>query len=190
MKTICFFLGAKSGNRAVYMEASKLLAKQAAKQKIAIVYGGAKIGLMGEVANTALDAGGQVIGVITKHLFEQGIAHNNLTQLHVVDSMQDRKKMMTTISDGFIALPGGLGTLEELFEIWNAAKINLHSKPCGLLNTDGYFDSLITFIEHVMNQGFLTMEQKKLLINHSDPTTLLSMLIKKANLLLENQLMK
>ena len=148
------------------------------ERDITLVYGGAKSGLMGKVADTALEAGGQVIGVITQHLLNQKMVHKGLTKLVIASSMQKRKEQMAALSDAFIALPGGLGTLEELFEVWNGAKINLHTKPLGLLNSKGYFDNLILFIEHIVREGFLSPHQKKLITITDNPLKLLLNLLK------------
>ena len=138
-----------------------------------VVYGGASVGLMGVVADTVLAEGGEVIGVIPGSLVEREIAHRRLTELRVVETMHARKAEMAALADAFVALPGGLGTLEELFEVWTWAQLGLHAKPCALLNTSGYFDPLIEFLDHAVHEGFVRERQRASLIVASEPDELL-----------------
>jgi len=143
---------------------------------ITIVYGGGSIGLMGILADAALEAGGRVIGVIPGHLGEKEIAHAGLSELHVVRTMHERKALMMELSDAFIALPGGLGTLEELFEVLTWSQLGLHAKPCGLLNVRGYYDPLLALLDRAVEQGFLRREHRGLLAVDTDPAGLLEQL--------------
>lgn len=171
---MCVFVGANSGLRSIYTNSTITLAKEIAKRKLTLVYGGASIGLMGQLADTALHYGAEVIGIIPKSLTEKEIVHKNLTKLHVVQSMQERKSIMSNLSDAFIALPGGIGTLEEIFEIWNAIKIGLYKKPFGLLNVDGYFDPLLHFLKHASTEGFINKRQLDLVVVSDCPITILN----------------
>jgi uncharacterized protein (TIGR00730 family) len=175
MKALCVFIGASFGHDPAYLEAAKQLGEELVKRNITLIYGGGKLGLMGVLADTVLSNGGLVIGITTKHLYAQE-AHLGLSELHVVDSMQERKKRMAQFADGFIALPGGLGTLEEIFEIWNASKLKLHHKPLGLLNTHYYFNKLIGFVDYSIHEGFLKQAFRELIKISDDPITLLDML--------------
>ena len=141
-----------------------------------VVYGGASVGLMGVVADAVLSEGGEVIGVIPGTLVEREIAHRRLTELRVVETMHDRKAGMAALADAFVALPGGLGTLEELFEVWTWAQLGIHAKPCALLNTGGYYDPLIEFLDHAVREGFVRDRQRSTLVVSADPDELLDML--------------
>jgi len=149
------------------------LGQALAERHLELVYGGGGVGLMGEVADAVLAAGGHATGIIPK-FFAERVSHRGLTQLHVVDSMHQRKAMMFDLADGFIALPGGLGTLEELAELLTWAQLGLHRKPCGLLNANGYFDRLLSFLDHAVTQGFVKPEHRGLLLVSSDPADLLA----------------
>ncbi len=155
MRKICVFVGATVGHDSQLYKAAQLLGQQIARKGYVLVYGGANIGLMGVLADAALKAGGQVEGVIPKLFEAQEITHKNITKVHVVDSMQERKAMMANLSGAFIALPGGLGTLEEVFEVWNAVKIGLHTKPLCFFNVNGYYDKLFGFLDDVFAKGFM-----------------------------------
>lgn len=144
-----------------------------AASEIGVVYGGASVGLMGTVADAVLRAGGQVIGVIPQSLVDKEVAHKGLQDLRITSSMHERKALMADLSDGFIALPGGIGTLEELFEIWTWAQLGHHSKPCALLNTEGFYDGLATFLDTVVAEGFLKKLHRTMLITERSPEDLL-----------------
>jgi uncharacterized protein (TIGR00730 family) len=167
------YCGSSSGRLEAYGSAAQDLARAMASRNIRLVYGGAGIGIMGMVADHILKLGGQAIGVIPKALAHKEVAHKNLTELHVTQSMHERKMLMAELSDGFIALPGGIGTLEELFEIWTWAQLGFHTKPCGLLNVEGYYDSLIAFLDHVLAEQFVKKHHHDLLMVETNPDALL-----------------
>lgn len=173
IKSICIYCGSSPGRLDAYGLAACALANALVSRNIRLVYGGAGIGLMGLVADQVLELGGEAIGVIPKALAHKEVAHKNLTELHVTESMHERKMLMAELSDGFIALPGGIGTLEELFEIWTWAQLGFHNKPCGLLNVEGYYDSLIGFLDHVLAEQFVKKEHHALLIVETNPDVLL-----------------
>jgi uncharacterized protein (TIGR00730 family) len=154
MKRICVFCGSSSGKGDVYIQAATDLGKELASQGIELVYGGASVGTMGAVADAVLANGGKVIGVIPQGIADLEVAHTGLTKLEVVADMHERKARMMTLSDAFIALPGGLGTLEELFEVLTWLQLRFHNKPCGVLNVASYYDHLINFLSHASEQGF------------------------------------
>jgi uncharacterized protein (TIGR00730 family) len=170
---ICVFCGSRSGRLPVYREAAERFGALLAREGIGLVYGGGAIGLMGAVADAAMAEGGEVIGVIPKALDKREIAHRRITELHVVSSMHERKAMMAELSDAFVALPGGIGTLEELFEVWTWAQLGLHVKACGLLDVRGFYGGLAQFIDHVLEEGFLKPEHRDVLIVERDPVALL-----------------
>ena len=155
MKRICVFCGSSKGDREAYPRAAAKLGSLLAAHGVGLVYGGASVGLMGAVADAVLQAGGDVTGVIPQSLVDKEIAHSGLTQMHIVETMHERKALMAKLSDGFVALPGGIGTLEELFEMWAWAQIGLHDKPCVLLNVTGYYDELIRFLDKMTDSGYL-----------------------------------
>lgn len=167
------FIGAQLGAYPEYIDVTKQLAHELVVRNSGVVYGGASVGLMGVLADTMLGLNADVIGVITSVLMQQEISHLQLTRLHQVETMQERKKMLAELADFFIIMPGGLGTLEEFFEIWNAAKIGLHQKPIGLLNVNGYFNHLVKFIEDGINAGFVKSSHLELLAIASNPKRLL-----------------
>ena len=173
MKRICIFCGSSAGRDPSYLESARLMANALVENGIGVVYGGARIGIMGEVADTVLAGGGEVYGVIPQGLVEKEIAHNGLTELRVVDSMHERKFLMAEWSDGFIALPGGIGTLEEIFEALTWSQLGLHSKPCGLLNTAGYYDQLCSFLDHALQEQFVKPQHRELLQVEADPQQLI-----------------
>ena len=156
MKSICVYLGASYGNDSMFNEAVILLGKEIADSGLTLVYGGSSLGLMGVLANTVKDHGGKVIGVITQQLIEKELPLTNLDELHIVDSMQERKQMMQKLADVFVVMPGGLGTLEEAFETWNAIKIGVIDKPIGFVNIRGFFDELFAFTKTCEKNGFLS----------------------------------
>lgn len=173
MQRICVYCGASLGKRSGYTKAAHSLAQEMVNREISLIYGGASIGIMGQMANAVLSLGGEVIGVIPQALAAKEVSHNGLTELKVVDSMHERKAMMTDLADGFIALPGGLGTLEELFEILTWAQLGLHQKPCGLLNIDSYYDGLIKFLDHGVDEAFIKPIHRSLLQTSDSPGQLL-----------------
>jgi len=171
--SICVYCGSSSGRLEVYAAAAFALAEALVRRNIRLVYGGAGIGIMGMVADRLLALGGQAVGVIPKALAHKEVAHPNLTELHITKSMHERKTLMAELSDGFIALPGGIGTLEELFEIWTWAQLGFHLKPCGLLNVAAYYDSLINFLDHVSAEQFVQPHHRAMLMEETDPDVLL-----------------
>lgn len=176
LQRICVFAGSNPGVRPVYAQAAWDLGKALAARHIGVVYGGASVGLMGKLADAALAAGGEVIGVIPQGLFKREVAHRNLTQLHEVKSMHERKALMSDLADGFIALPGGYGTFDELFEITTWAQIGLHSKPIGLLNVADFFAPLLSLIEHASREGFIPASNRQLILHSENPVHLLELL--------------
>ncbi|MFO1462601.1 MAG: TIGR00730 family Rossman fold protein [bacterium] len=176
MRSICVFCGSSEGKDPAYREAAEALGRLLAAQGLQLVYGGARVGLMGRIADAVLQEGGRVAGVIPAALFPKEIPHPNLTQLHVVESMHERKRLMYELSDGFIALPGGLGTLDELFEILTWGQLGLHAKPCALLNVAGYFDPVLKFLDEAVARGFLKPKHRRLLLDCGDPAALLAAL--------------
>ena len=173
---LCVFCGSSSGHQPEYVQAAIELGKHLAEADIGLVYGGASVGLMGALADSAHAHAGEVTGIIPRSLAEKEIAHTRLTDLRIVDSMHQRKALMAELSDGFIALPGGIGTLEELFEIWTWAQLGHHAKPCALLNVNGYYNRLITFLDHIAREGFVKPVHRNMLIIENDISTLLSAL--------------
>ncbi|MFT0548429.1 TIGR00730 family Rossman fold protein [Allopusillimonas ginsengisoli] len=173
---LCLFSGSSPGHQPIYAEAATRLGHVLADADIGLVYGGASVGLMGAAADAAQAHGGEVIGVIPRFLVEKEVAHNGLQDLRIVDSMHQRKALMAELSDGFIALPGGLGTLEELFEVWTWAQLGQHTKPCALLNINGFYDGLSTFLDHVVAEGFLKQVHRDMLIVEEDVATLLAVM--------------
>ncbi len=164
MKSICVFCGSSLGNREIYREVAIEVGKAIAQRQCRLIYGGGNIGLMGVVADAALEAGGEVIGVIPKHLQEREVGHDGLTKLHVVDSMHQRKALMADLADAFIALPGGFGTFEELCEILTWSQLGLHAKPCGLLNVAGFYDPLLALFDRAVDNGFLRPEYRSMVL--------------------------
>lgn len=173
MQAVCVFCGSNFGAREAYSEAAREVGREIAGRGLRLVYGGSKVGLMGVVADAALAAGGAVVGVIPKALVQREVAHAGLTELHQVGSMHERKAAMADLSDAFIALPGGAGTLEEMFEIWTWGQLGHHTKPVGLLNVDGFFDGLIAFVDHQTSERFMRQEHRDMLLFDSEPARLL-----------------
>ncbi len=167
MRTVCVFCGSNAGARDLYLEAAREVGGAIAERGLRLVYGGASVGLMGALADAAITAGGEVIGVMPRALIEREIAHGGLAKLHEVASMHERKALMSDLSDAFLALPGGAGTLDELFEIWTWAQLGYHRKPVGLLNAGGYFDLLIAFLDHQRREKFVRPEHRNMLIVES-----------------------
>ncbi|USX12708.1 TIGR00730 family Rossman fold protein [Oxalobacteraceae bacterium OTU3CAMAD1] len=175
-KTICVYCGANAGVSPVYAEAARALAAAMVDQNLALVYGGGNVGLMGIIADEVLRLGGEATGVIPTALVEREVGHTGLTRQFIVKDMHERKAMMASLSDGFIAMPGGMGTLEELFEMLTWSQLGIHAKPIGLLNVDGFYDGLIGFIAHAREQGFIRPQHAALMMSESDPRALLQLL--------------
>ncbi|MBA3390547.1 MAG: TIGR00730 family Rossman fold protein [Rubrobacter sp.] len=173
MNSICVFCGSRPGTDPAYEVAARCLGQALAQANITLVYGGGNVGLMGVVADAALEAGGEVVGVIPEALMRREIGHPGLTKLHVVASMHERKAKMAELSDGFVALPGGTGTLEEFFEVLTWAQLGEHEKPCGLLDIAGYYGPLLAVFDHMVEKGFLKDHHREMLLLERDPTTLL-----------------
>lgn len=176
LASVCVFCGSSSGRRPEYAAAARELGDLLAQRGIRLVYGGGNVGLMGVIADAALAAGGQVIGVIPQHLMAKELGHLGLTELKIVGSMHERKALMADLSDAFIALPGGIGTLEELLEILTWGQLGLHAKPCGLLDVCGYYAPLRQMLTSAAVEGFLRPEHERLLVGSSDPADLLDRL--------------
>lgn len=176
MKCVCVFAGSSPGSRPAYREVAEELGRVLAARQLGLVYGGARVGLMGVVADAVLASRGQAIGVIPTALVAKEIAHNGLTDLRVVGSMHERKAVMADLADAFIALPGGWGTLEEFFEVLTWGQLGLHRKPCGLLNARGYFDGLLSFVGHSIGEGFVKPECRSMISVADSPGDLLDQL--------------
>ena len=177
MIRVCVFCGSNDGDRPAFREAAELVARTLATRGIGIVYGGGRVGLMGTVADAALAAGGQVIGIIPEMLAAREVAHRELSELHVVGSMHERKALMAALSDAFVALPGGFGTLEEMFEVVTWRQLGYHDKPSALLNVEGYYDPLLAFCDAAVARGFVKPRDRGNLISGSDPHALLDALL-------------
>lgn len=173
INSLCVYCGSSPGRLEAYTLAAVSLAEALVRRNIRLVYGGAGIGIMGKLADNVLKLGGQAVGVIPKALAHKEVAHQNLTELHITQSMHERKMLMAELADGFVALPGGIGTLEELFEIWTWAQLGFHNKPCGLLNIDGYYDLLIGFLDHALTEQFVKKHHHGLLMVEETPAALL-----------------
>ena len=176
MENICVFCGSNAGIDGVYAEAARDLARAIAGRGMRIVYGGGNIGLMGVLAEASLAAGVRVTGVIPHALLEREVGHRGLVDLRVVNSMHERKALMAELADAFIALPGGLGTFEEMFEMLTWVQLGIHRKPCGILNVEGFYDSLITFLDHAVITGFLKPEHRGILAVERESRALLDRL--------------
>ena len=174
MKRICVYCGSNPGRRPEYLQAAERLGSMLAENGIGVVYGGASIGVMGRVADAALAGGSEVIGVIPSALATREVSHTGLSELHVVDSMHERKAKMAKLSDGFVALPGGWGTIEEIFEVLTWAQLGFHDKPCGLLNVAGYYDHLEAFLEHAMAEAFVKSDYRPMIMVEKEPESLLT----------------
>jgi uncharacterized protein (TIGR00730 family) len=161
---LCVYCGSRDGRHPLYLETARALGGALAERNIALVYGGARVGLMGAVASATLNAGGRAIGVLPAFMRDRELAHESLTELHITATMHERKAKMAELCDGFIALPGGIGTLEELFEAWTWAQIGVHAKPCALLNVAGYYDQLGAFLDHAFAEGFVRSSHHDMLI--------------------------
>lgn len=177
MKSICVYCGSSSGSLAVHADAARALAAELVSNNLGLVYGGGNVGLMGIIADEVLRLGGKVTGVIPNALLGKELGHRGLTQLHVVKDMHERKAMMASLADGFIAMPGGLGTLEELFEVLTWGQLGWHSKPIAVLNVNGFYDGMLQFLQHVVGEGFLRANHASLLLHESDPKILLERIL-------------
>ncbi|MBU0487008.1 MAG: TIGR00730 family Rossman fold protein [Bacteroidetes bacterium] len=173
MKRICVFCGSSYGNGKIYTEATKKLGEVFVTNNLTLVYGGANVGLMGVLADQMLRLKGEVIGIIPGFMIEKGIAHTGLSGQIVVGSMHERKERMQTESDAFIAMPGGYGTIEEIFEMITWGQLNIHKKPCAFLNTNGYYDFMHEFLNHAVNEGFIEREFKDMVIFEEEPEVLI-----------------
>lgn len=177
METICVFCGSSTGNNSKYIAAARQLGELFAQRQIRLVYGGGNVGLMGEIANSVLDNRGEVIGVIPQFLVEKELVHDNLTELRIVESMHERKAMMAGLADGFVALPGGFGTLEETVEVLTWTQLGLHQKPIGLLNVENYFNFLYDFFKHMVVEKFLHEEYKDMILIKENAKEMIDSLI-------------
>ena len=176
VERICVFCGASPGARREYAESARTIARLLAAEGIGVVYGGGGVGLMGALADAVLAEGGQITGVIPRSLMEREIAHRDVSDMRVVGSMHERKALMAELADAFVALPGGIGTLEELFEVYTWAQLGLHRKPCALLNVEGYYDAIADFLAQAVAERFLRDETRELLMVESEPATLIERL--------------
>ncbi|PXW22673.1 LOG family protein [Paraburkholderia caballeronis] len=176
MKAVCVYCGSSMGASPVYAEAAKAFGRALVAANLGLVYGGGKVGLMGVIADEVMAAGGRAIGVIPELLVDKEVGHNGLSELHVVPDMHHRKKMMADLSDAFVALPGGAGTLEELFEVYTWAQLGYHHKPVAVLNIDGFYDPLISLLTHTVSEGFMRQTYFDLLQIDTDPAKLIGKL--------------
>ena len=173
MTSLCVYCGTSSGRLEDYAAAARALAGAMVERGIRLVYGGASVGIMGAVADEVLRLGGEAVGVIPESLMRKELAHAALSELHVTPSMHARKTLMAELADGFVALPGGIGTFEEIFEVWTWAQLGFHRKPCGLLNVAGYYDGLVAFLDHAAGEQFVRADQRQMLVVEADPALLL-----------------
>ena len=176
MRKVAVFCGSNLGVKPLYAEAARRLGRVLVANDIGLVYGGGRLGLLGALADAVIAAGGQVIGVIPAALAQLGVAHEGLSALHTVGSMHERKALMASLAGGFIALPGGLGTLEEYFEMLTWTQLDIHTKPCGLLNVDGYYEDLLRFLDRMADQGFVKPEHRAMVLVEEDPERLVTAL--------------
>jgi uncharacterized protein (TIGR00730 family) len=188
MRRICVFCGAHPGSRPEYRAATEKLGAEIVRRNIGLVYGGGNVGLMGVLADAVLKAGGEVVGVIPEILMAREVGHNGLTKLHVVRSMHERKALMADLSDAFIALPGGYGTLEEFCEIVTWSQLGFHAKPCGILNVEGYYSPLLAMFDHAVQEQFLKQENRELVLARDSAAALLQALEEWRPLHVENWL--
>jgi hypothetical protein len=173
MERLCVYCGSREGRKPAYLEAARAFGRALADREFGLVYGGGRVGMMGAVADATLAAGGDAYGVIPASLVEREAAHDGLTELEVVESMHARKSRMADLADGFVALPGGFGTLEEVIEMITWAQLGFHENPCGLLNVAGYFDDLVAFLDHQVAEGFVGPDDRDRLVVARDPDSLL-----------------
>ncbi|MCX6269768.1 MAG: TIGR00730 family Rossman fold protein [Bacteroidetes bacterium] len=188
MKSICVFCGSSAGSNPVYAESARQLGMLLTVRKIKLIYGGASVGIMGVLADTMLEQGGEVIGVIPSFFSKKEIAHNGLTDLIFAESMHARKQIMTGLSDGFIALSGGFGTMDELFEVLTWAQLDLHQKPIGMLNINHYFDDLLRFFDHMVAEKFVKEPHRQMVLSAEEPGDLLDMMLDYRPVILEKWL--
>ncbi len=174
---ICVYCGSSSGRNPRHEAAARAMGQALARRGIGLVNGGGQVGLMGAVANGALEAGGEAIGVIPRALMDRELGHRGMTALRVVEDMHERKALMAELSDGFVALPGGIGTLEELFEAWTWAGLGIHAKPVGVLDVDGYWDPLIAMVDRMVGEGFLPTHLRDALLVAQEPDALIDALL-------------
>jgi uncharacterized protein (TIGR00730 family) len=174
IRRLAIFCGSNPGARPEYVAATRSLGKLLCERGIGVVYGGSSVGLMAALADTMLDNRGDIIGVIPRMLVEREVANDALSDLRIVESMHERKAMMAELADGFMALPGGIGTLEEFFEIWTWGQLGMHDKPCGLLNIAGYFDPLLQFLDRAVDEKFVREVHRRMVVVESDPSELLA----------------
>ncbi|MGI4832436.1 MAG: TIGR00730 family Rossman fold protein [Janthinobacterium lividum] len=173
MKSVAVYCGSSSGNQPLHMQQAQAMGQELARRGLTLVYGGGRVGLMGAVADATLGAGGRVIGVIPKFLADKELAHRGCTELHVVDTMHQRKLLMADLAEGFVAMPGGFGTLEELFEVLTWGQLGLHAKPVGLLNVAGFYDPLLALLDHMVSQELLRAENRQQLLQNASAADLL-----------------
>jgi uncharacterized protein (TIGR00730 family) len=176
VKRVCVFCGSSVGVRPAYASAARAMAEELIKRRLGLVYGGGGIGLMGVLADAMLEQGGEVIGVIPRPLASKELAHTGLTEMRVVESMHERKALMASLADGFIAMPGGLGTFEETLEILTWSQLGIHRKPIGLLNVEGYYDGLLSMIAHALDEGFVPREYRALSVSTESAARLLDLM--------------
>ncbi|MEK8030782.1 TIGR00730 family Rossman fold protein [Ideonella sp. DXS29W] len=174
--SLCVYCGSRFGNSPAYLDAAQALGREIARRGWRLVYGGGNVGLMGATADAAMSAGAEVVGVIPEKLLQREVGHRGVTELHVVQTMHERKKLMAELADGFVALPGGIGTFEELFEVWTWRHLGYHDQPIGLLNIAGFYDPLLAFMHHTQQAGFVDEEQQGMLAVGNDPVSLLDQL--------------
>ncbi|MDX2098851.1 MAG: TIGR00730 family Rossman fold protein [Leptolyngbyaceae cyanobacterium bins.59] len=177
MNRICVFCGSNIGAKPLYQTIAQQMGMCLANRQLELVYGGGNVGLMGTIADAVLAAGGRVTGVIPEALMAKELAHTGLTELHVVGSMHERKALMVQLADGFVALPGGFGTLDEFCEVLTWAQLGFHQKPCGILNVEGYYDSLLALVNHAVQERFIHPEHRSLVLESNDPEQLLDQMI-------------
>jgi uncharacterized protein (TIGR00730 family) len=173
IRSVCVFCGSNAGNDPRFAAAARDFGALLATEGIALVYGGGSVGLMGVVADAVLANGGKAIGVIPRALWDREVGHRNLTELHIVETMHERKAMMASLADAFVALPGGLGTLEEIFEVWTWAQLGIHAKPVGFLDAEGFYGPLLEFLDRAVDAGFVRAQHRAVAIVDADPAALL-----------------
>lgn len=176
LQSVCVFCGSSAGQDPGYRAAARAMGARLAAEEVQLVYGGGRVGLMGAVADAVLEAGGRAVGVIPRALWDREVGHSGLSELHVVETMHQRKALMAELSDAFVALPGGIGTLEELFEVWTWGQLGIHRKPLGLLNVASFYDPLLAFLDHTVAAGFVRPEHRAVVAVEREPAALLARL--------------